>query len=282
MSTSIIPAALKLKNDSDAAKINYKELPRQRGSYAPPPQPGRYVFGFGSVQELVKEALDTASGKTVPVYYSEMLVDNKKRWYVQFREGNALLNYGPADQPLLAVPTPVETMINNNEREVGKAKTLTSAMANLLAAVGEVPVPDEEGKVGNLSELVALVQAYQKKAKFIAVTRLSAQCNSKNDIYVWDAEQNKSVEKKGQKGCGLRWGIEAWTNAKTGKQQLMIPEETQLVGTGKMVEDPDHPGQQVEEKEERGTGRFAIRFNCQCGAYLRAGVDIDQFYPYEG
>lgn len=260
---------LRLKDDTDAAQIDYNNLPKQRGTFAVVPQPGRYVLGFAPKQVLLSESKDPTSGEMVPNYYKQNLVDNKARFYITFREQNALLNYGLVSGTLAAIPTPVETMINNNERAVGKAKRITSDMAQLLVALDSIP-----DKPGNASQMRALMAAIDAKKKFIGDLTLNARCDETKDIYRYDAEQNKTVQITGQKGCGQKFGVEQFiikAGPNAGKQVILLP---------KQVVTQTNP--ETQQEETVTIDAWATRFTCGCSAALNANVQIAAFLPYAG
>lgn len=276
MSTPTTPAApdlfadLELKNDSDAAKIDYKNLPAQRGSYAPPPQPGRYLVGLPSVAVLKTKAVEQAGQPEKPVHYQEYLEGTKKRLRVKFRGGAALLNYGAVGH-IGPIPTPLETQVANNEREVGKAKALTSDFANMLTALGSVPAEGEPA--GNATDFKHLLIAAHEGRRMEIVTDLTANCNKEANAYVYDPAQDKNVD-SGRKGCGRKYGTKYRAANKTWGEVIKLPFATEEYDSGEKDKDgnPVMASRTVE-------GVFATRFSCVCGAALNCFTNIVSFHP---
>lgn len=258
---------LELQNDTDAAKVDYNNMPAQRGSFAPPPQPGRYLFGLPGAAVLKTKAAEKPGDAPRPVHYKEFLDGTKKRLRVSFREGAALLNYGPVGN-ISGVPTPMQTQVSNNEREVGKAKTLTSDFANLLVALGSVPQPGETP--GNATDMKYLLLAADAGKRFEGVTDLSSGCNAEQNAYVWSDQEQKNTD-SGRKGCGQKYGTSYYHDKKKGTERLKIPD---AVETYTEVVD----GAEV-EKTRSVAGVFATRFTCRCGAALNCFTNIVSFWP---
>lgn len=258
---------LGLQNDTDAAKIDYKNLPKQRGEYAAPPQPGRYLFALPGVEKLKTKAPAKPGDAPTPVHYKEFLDGTKKRLRVSFREDASLLNFGPVGA-LVAIPTPMQTQVSNNERLVGKSQAITSDFANLLVALDSVPPPEEQP--GNATDLKYLLLAAHAGKRFEGVTDLSAGCADDNNAYVWDPKEEKNVD-SGRKGCGRKYGTSYYKNAKKGTERLKLPEATETYLDGEV------------EKTRSLPGVFATRFICTCGASLNCFTNIVSFHtPTQG
>lgn len=265
-------ADLELQNDSDAAKIDYKNLPKQRGTYAPPPQPGRYLVGLPGVAVLKAKGVMEAGQPEKPLHYQEYLDGTKKRLRMKFRDAAALLNFGPVGN-IGAIPTPIETQVSNNERAVGKSNALTSDWANMLTALGSVPPEGEQP--GNFTDLKYLLIAAAEGKRMEIVTDLTANCNDQNNAYVYDPAQDKNVD-SGRKGCGRRYGTKYRAKSKDGKypEVIKIPDATQEVETG----EKDADGNPVMEARTL-PGVFSTRFACVCGAALNCFTNIVAFHP---
>lgn len=259
---------LGLQNDTDAAKIDYKNLPKQRGEWAAPPQPGRYLIGIPGVEKLKAKAPAKPGDPPTPVHYKEFLEGTKKRLRVSFREDASLLNYGLVGGPVAAVPTPLQTQVANNERLVGKSQAVTSDFANLLVALDSIPPVEEQP--GNATDLKYLLLAAHAGKRFEGVTDLSAGCNSDSNAFVWDPKEEKNVD-SGRKGCGRKYGTTYYKDKKKGTERLKLPEATE---TYTEVEG----GVEV-EKTRALPGVHATRFICTCGASLNCFVNIVAFHP---
>lgn len=269
-------ADLELENDADAAKIDYKNLPKQRGSYAPPPQPGRYLVGLPGVAVIKAKGVMEAGQPEKPLHYQEYLDGQKKRLRMKFRDTAALLNFGSVGA-VGAIPTPIETQVSNNERAVGKSSALTSDWANMLSALGSVP--PEDTQPGNNTDLRYLLLAAQAGARMEIVTDLTANCNAENNAYVYDPAQEKNVD-SGRKGCGRRYGTKYRAKSRDGKypEVIKIPDATEDVDTG----EKDEAGEPVMASRAI-PGQFSTRFACVCGAALNCFTNIASFHaPSQG
>lgn len=226
-------------------EVDMANAPEQFGDFAPAPQPGRnYAFMLPRFDpDTDWNEYDAAEGI--------------RRLALQFggRKEGAVPPLTVLESPTgKHVGDPVNTRISNEERTFGeknKDKSAVSPMHYLMVALGEDP-----SGWSNMKFAEALIR--HSNGKFRARVQWQTNCNPKNNIYVWDADQNKSVEQEGTPGCDTKWANREFTNGK-GVKTYQIPYKT----------------------DEGLTHEFANTFTCHCGAYLRPFVEISNFQPYD-
>lgn len=218
--------------------VDFDNLPLGFGAaFVTPPQPGAYLFRLPTRAQIEKS------------FSVEDHPQQGKRLRCTFRDDTALLNITLNEAysaNMTNVTRQIKPRAGSTDKDGNPRKPFNiSDLAMLLKAVGCIPK-------GSTVEAYKEAMLDAAEMTFLADSTLTATCNSKNDRYVYDEGQAKAVVERGVKGCGQRFRTEAWDGGGDAtKAVFAIPRDTE--------------------------GKFLLRFECPCGAEIRAWGQLQGF-----